>query len=65
MLLIWSQMNADKVTIYIENDKNKTQKVINKTKNDGIEFLPNVTSSQKIKLLPYNGCKKGNISKVN
>lgn len=62
ILLTWSQSKADKISIYIDNGTNKFPYVINKTKNDGSEFIPNVTSKQKIKILPYNGCRTGEYS---
>lgn len=57
--LSWSQNGADKVTILIDNGSGKYPYSISKTKNDGKEFLPNVNKFQKIKIIPYNGCKKG------
>ena len=64
MLLTWSQNGADKINVLIDNGTNKFPFVISKTKNDGKEFLPNVTSKQKIKILPINGCKSGNYSQA-
>lgn len=62
MLLNWSQKDADRITIYIDNGTGKFPYKINKTKNDGSEFLANVTSQQKVKILPFNGCREGTIS---
>lgn len=59
LLLKWSQLGANKITIMIDDGSGNYPYKISKTKNDGNEFLPNVTSNQKIKLLPYNGCKIG------
>lgn len=61
--LTWSQQGSNKISIYIDNGTKKFPFVISKTKNDGQEFLPNVSALQKIKILPYNGCRTGDYSK--
>jgi hypothetical protein len=38
--------------------------IIFKTLNDGNEFLANVSSNQKVKILPSNGCKMGKFSEA-
>jgi len=57
--LTWSQMNADKVTIKILNEKKKIIYSLAKTKNDGRQFLPFIKSSYEVKLTPHNGCQTG------
>ena len=58
--LSWSQNDADKISIFIDNGTGLFPYKLENTDNDGLEFLPNVMNSQKIKLVPSNGCKKGN-----
>jgi len=46
----------------IDDGTNKFPFTIFKTSNDGQEFLPDVNSKQKIKIIPYNGCKEGDVT---
>lgn len=62
MMLNWSQNDSDWVTILIDNGTGKYPYRVTKTKNDGGEFLENVTSNQKIKIQSFNGCRTGDIS---
>ena len=64
MILTWSQLGANLVTIQIDNGTGKFPYSITKTKNDGKEFLVNVTALQKIRIIPINGCKTGDPSQV-
>jgi hypothetical protein len=58
----WSLENATHVDILIDNGTGNYPYKISKTINDGSEFLSNVESWQKIRILPYNTCKSGNLS---
>jgi hypothetical protein len=62
MLFTWSQLGADRVTIQIDNGTGKFPYRITKTKNDGKEFLPNVSALQKVRIIPHNGCRTGEVS---
>jgi len=62
MLVTWTQYDANKVTIRIDNGTDSYPYKVNKTENDGHEFLPNVFPYQKIKIKPVNHCKDGNYS---
>lgn len=62
MLLTWTQYSADKVSIYIDDGTNKYPWKINKTANDGHEFLVNVQPWQSVKLRAYNHCSSGEMS---
>jgi len=63
-MLTWCQIGADKITILIDNRTGKFPYVISKTKNDGKEFLANVTAIQKLRIIPLNRCKVGDTSPI-
>ncbi len=62
MQLTWTQYSADKITIKIDDGTGSFPWRIEKTLNDGHEFLPNVDASQKIQIRPYNHCNEGELS---
>lgn len=62
MLLTWTQYDADRVNIKIDDGTGKYPWKIVKTLNDGHEFLPNVGSWQNIMIKPINHCKEGEYS---
>lgn len=62
MNLTWVQYDADKINIKIDDGTGKYPWKIEKTLNDGHEFLPNVASWQNIILKPINHCKEGEYS---
>ena len=62
MYLTWSQVDADKIDIYIDDGTGDFPWLINETLNDGHEFLPNVQTWQQIKVKPKNHCKSGSES---
>ena len=62
VLLTWTQYSANKVTIKIDDGTDSFQWNVDKTSNDGHEFLPNVCAWQKLKVKPYNHCKGGEYS---
>ena len=62
VLLTWTQYSANKVTIKIEDGTNSFPWKVDKTSNDGHEFLPNVYAWQELKVKPYNHCKGGEYS---
>ena len=59
MELTWTQYTANKINIKIDDGSDKYPWVIENSLNDGHEFLPNVSSGQKVKIQPVNWCKKG------
>jgi hypothetical protein len=59
MHLTWVQYNANKVTIKMDDGTGNFPWSVNRTLNDGHEFLPSVESWQNIKIRPINHCKKG------
>ena len=62
MNLTWVQYDADKINIKIDDGTGKYPWKIEKTSNDGHEFLPNVSSWQNIMIKPINHCKEGEYS---
>ena len=62
MNLTWVQYDADKINIKIDDGTGKYPWKIEKTSNDGHEFLPNVSSWQNIMIEPINHCKEGEYS---
>ena len=62
MNLTWVQYDADKINIKIDDGTGKYPWKIEKTPNDGHEFLPNVFSWQNIMIKPTNHCKEGEYS---
>ena len=62
MYLTWTQYDADKVNIKIDDGTGNYPWKISNTSNDGHEFLPNVSSWQNIMIKPINHCKEGEYS---
>ena len=62
MYLTWTQYDADKVTIKIDDGTGNYPWKISGTLNDGHEFLPNVSSWQNIMMKPTNHCREGEYS---
>src|SRR3989339_32560 len=62
MHLTWTQYSSDYVDIRIDDGTGSYPWELDKTKNDGHEFLPNVASWQKIKVRGINGCREGDFS---
>lgn len=62
IFLNWSLEHATHVDILIDNGTGNYPYKIASTSNDGKEFLANVESWQKIKIIPYNECKIGDTS---
>jgi len=62
MYLTWTQYDADKVNIKIDDGTGSYPWKISNTSNDGHEFLPNVSSWQNIMIKPINHCKEGEYS---
>ncbi len=60
----WTQYDANKVSIYIDDGNSRFLWEVSKTLNDGKEFLPNVHTSQSIKLQAFNGCRSGDVSQA-
>ena len=63
ILIEWTLVTADKVSILIDDGTGKFPWQLSRIINDGTEFIPNMKSWQKIKILPINDCKVGNWSK--
>lgn len=63
MYLTWAQSNATKVSIKIDDGTGNYPWTLDKTSNDGHEFLPNVQSWQNVKIKAYNECKSGDWNK--
>ena len=59
LYLTWTQYTADKINIKIDDGTGLFPWKIEKTSNDGHEFLPNVQAWQNIKLKPINHCQQG------
>lgn len=62
MLLTWTQYDANEIDIKIDDGTGNYPWKIEKTLNDGHEFLANVASWQNITLKPINHCKEGEYS---
>jgi len=62
ILLTWVQYDANKLTIKIDDGTGNFPWKVDKTSNDGHEFLPNVCAWQELKVKPYNHCKGGEYS---
>lgn len=62
MLLTWTQYGANEVNIKIDDGTGNYPWKIEKTSNDGHEFLANVASWQNIMIKPINHCKEGDYS---
>jgi len=62
VLLTWTQYDASKITIKIDDGTGNFPWEVSKTSNDGHEFLPNVCAWQELKIKPYNHCKGGEYS---
>lgn len=62
MLLTWAQYDADKINIKIDDGTGNYPWKVEKTLNDGHEFLPNVSSWQNIMVKPINHCREGEYS---
>lgn len=62
MLVTWTQYEANKVNIEIDDGTGNYPWKIEKISNDGHEFLPNAQTWQNIKIKPVNHCKKGEYS---
>jgi hypothetical protein len=62
MQVRWTQYGANKMTIKIDDGSGNYPWRVDKTLNDGHEFLPNVQSWQNIKLKPLNHCNGGDYS---
>lgn len=59
MNITWTQYDANKINILIDDGTNTYPWKIEKTLNDGHEFLPNVQPWQNIKIKPINNCADG------
>ena len=59
LYLTWTQYSADKVNIKIDDGTGKFPWKIERSSNDGHEFLPNAQGWQNIKLKPINHCQQG------
>jgi hypothetical protein len=62
ILLTWTQYDADKLNIKIDDGTGNYPWKISNTLNDGHEFLANVASWQNIKIKPFNHCREGTYS---
>jgi hypothetical protein len=63
MFMTWAQYSANRVNIVIDDGTGDYPWTIWEAMNNGHRFLPNVDKSQKIRILPINHCKTGNLSK--
>ena len=62
--LTWVQYDSDKIDILIDDGTGGYPWKLRDIINDGHEFLPNVATSQSIRIKPYNHCSSGNLGDV-